>query len=93
MCGEEAEAGCAFLEYIESVCEHVGVVQWSDSADCIFDQVGELVAEAECEAGCEDYYESLFPSEFPDDECYDQDVHGYPYRDGREELPDGVSQW
>lgn len=76
--GREEAVSASLFKYMQALCDHELVVERADAADCVLDQVGELVTEGEGQQGaCKDY-ESALPAKFPDQQGYDACVHRCP---------------
>ena len=75
---------------MQSLSDHELVVKRADAADCVLDQVRELVAEAEGQQGAGQDYEPALPAEFPDQKADDCCIHWCPDELLREESPDRI---
>ena len=65
---------------MQTLADHELVTKRADAADCVLDQVGELVTEAEGQQGAGQDYESAFPAKFPYQQGYDACIHRCPFQ-------------
>ena len=87
---EEAEAAASFFQDIKSGGQHKLVVQRTYASYEILYEVRELVAETEGYQCGSSGYKTLLPSQPHKKEDYYDDIHRYPDRNVRKELPDTV---
>ena len=79
MGGEETETACGAFKDIQATSKHEFIVQWTNSAHQILDEIRELVTETEGGYSSQSDDQATLPAQSPDEQGNNDEVHRNPY--------------